>query len=113
MRECAGEEAILPQVSGAVAARIEVLRIAAVDAAEQYDQRIGMAGNGHEVDMVGHQAITKDSDIAIRKVGAEQVKLHLAVLAGVKGRLAIGAPLGHVIGKFGLDAACVSRHEIG
>jgi hypothetical protein len=30
----------------------------------------------------------------------------------VKGRLAIGAPLGHVIGKFGLDAACVSRHEI-
>ena len=80
--------------------------------AEQYGQRTRMAGNGHEVDMVGHQAKTGDPDPAVRKVGAEQVKLHLAVLAGVKGRLAIGTPMGRVIGKFGLDAACVSRHEI-
>ena len=52
-----------------MAARIEVLRIAAVDAAEQYGQRIGMAGNGREVDMVGHQAKTEDPDAAVREVG--------------------------------------------
>jgi hypothetical protein len=94
-----------------MAARIEVLRITAVDAAEQYGQRIGMAGNGHEMDMVGHQAETKDPDTTIREVGAEQVELHLPVLAGVKNRLTAGSALNDVIGKFGLHAACVSRHR--
>ena len=95
-----------------MAARIEVLRIAAVDAAEQYGQRIGMAGNGHEVDMVGHQAKSEDPDAAAREGAAEQVKVHLAVLAGIEGRLTAGAALSDVIGKAGIDAARVSRHAM-
>ena len=51
------------------------------------------------------------ADSAVREVRAEQVEVHLAALAGVKGRLAIGTARGEVIGKFRLDAACVSRHE--
>jgi hypothetical protein len=71
-----------------------------------------MAGDGHEVDRVGHQAETENPDAAVREVGAEQVEVHLPILAGVEGRLTVGTALSDLIGKVGHDAACVSRHEI-
>ena len=71
-----------------------------------------MVGNGHEVDVVGHQAITEDPDAGVRQVEAEQVEVYQPILTRVKGGPAIGTALSDVIGEAGLDAACIARHEI-
>jgi len=54
--QTAGEEAILPEVPGSPASGVEVLRIPSMYPPEQDCQRIFMAWDRYQVDVIAHDA---------------------------------------------------------
>ena len=63
--EHAGEKTILPEVAGPGTPDVIVLRVAAVNAAQQYRQGVLALRHGDEVNVVGHEAICQEPRIRI------------------------------------------------
>ncbi|SPE40495.1 hypothetical protein SBA3_3770012 [Candidatus Sulfopaludibacter sp. SbA3] len=108
--EHAGEEAILPEVSVAAGAGVEVLGVAAMDAAQQHRQGVLAVGHGDQVHMIGHQAPSQEADFGIGEVLAKESQVDGAVLIGRKGFAAVDAPLGDVAWQPWQHTSIASRH---
>jgi hypothetical protein len=62
--ECAGIEAILPEISYPTAARVEVEGIVAVSAAQGHGEKLRLVGDRHEMNMIAHEATSKNANPA-------------------------------------------------
>ena len=109
--EGARVEAVLPEVSGAAAAGIDHLGVAAVGAAEEDGEGVFAVGDGDEVDVVGHEAVGEEADAGVGEVGGEEVEVDTAVGLGEEDVLVVGAALGDVVGATWEDDASISWHD--
>ena len=100
----------LPEVAGAGMAGVGVLGIAAVDAAEEHRQGVGMLRNHNKMNVIGHKAPSQDANAAVALAFAHEVEVDTAVGNGAEDDLAIGAPLGDMVGESGDHVAGVARH---
>ena len=108
--ERAGEEAVLPEVSGPARADVVVLGVTAVDATQQDGQRVLVFRDGDEVDVIGHQAEADDPDACISEVFAEEAEVGQVVVGRGEGGAAVDAALGDVAGDVGQQRAIPSGH---
>lgn len=79
-----GIEAILPKMAGTVALHIESLGIPAVDPPEENSKRIGVFGNGDNVDVIRHEAICEDAHSSVREIIPKKRQIVPAIRDGEK-----------------------------
>ena len=60
--ERAGIEAILPEVAGATAARVQIVCIAAVGAPEGHGKGVRLIRHGHQMDVIRHEAVGQNTE---------------------------------------------------
>src|ERR1035438_980147 len=76
----AGEEAVLPELSGAAIRAIERQSVLGVHASQGAGERILALGHGYEMDMVGHHAVAQEACAGARGVMAEKVQVETAMV---------------------------------
>lgn len=108
--EGAGIEAILPEVAGAAAPRIEISGVAAMGSAERNSKRIRLIRDRDQMNMIRHQAISEDAEVRLAGRGAEPIEIDLAIGVSEEDRLAVGSALGNVMGKTDGDGSGKSWH---
>jgi len=69
----AGIVAILPKMSYPMTAGVEVEGITAMSAAQGYAEGLRLIGNRHKMDMIAHEAISKNAKASLRGVGLEAI----------------------------------------
>lgn len=106
----AGKESVLPEMAAAAVQPVDVLAIEPVSAADDSGQRMGLAGNDHEVDVIGHQAVGQDSQPMPRRLLGQQIEIGPSVVIDEEDILAIVAALDDVVGQAGKDDARDARH---
>ena len=106
----AGEEAVLPEVSGAAGPDVVVLGVTPVDAAQQDGQRVVAFGHGDEMDVVGHQTEAEKPRAGVGEVFGEEAQIGDAVLTRGEGVAPVDAALGDMAGDAGQQRAISSRH---
>ena len=109
--ESAGVETVLPEMAAAFVAAVGVLGVKEVGSAQSASQRIGRAGDGDEVNMVAHQAITEDVKVVLAALVAQEFEVDAPVLIVQEHILAVIAALGDVVGDTGDNNTCDSGHE--
>lgn len=93
----AGKVPLLPQVTAPMPPGIQVLRIAPMNSPEQHRQRIRPLRHHHQVDMIGHQAVSQNAAFRVGELFPHQRQVHLIVGRAIEHSLAITPPLGDVI----------------
>jgi hypothetical protein len=93
-----GVEAVLPEVAGAAFAGVEILRVAAVSAAQDDGERIRLRGHEDEVDVIGHEAVAEDGDAVVPGVVFEELEVEPVVFGAEVCGLAVVTALGDVVG---------------
>ena len=93
----AGVEAILPEVSAVTGSEVEALGVDQVGLADGQGHGAFVAGDGNQVDMVGHQAIAKDAKVVFAALAVEGLEVEEAVGVGAENSLAVIAALGDVV----------------
>ncbi len=106
----AREESILPEMAGAAASRIQVLRVSAVEAAEEDGEGVRMAGRDNPVHMVRHEAPGVDADLGLFEIRLGEPEVGEAVGAGEEDVFAVYPALRDVVGKSGFDTSSISWH---
>src|SRR5580658_10593170 len=109
--ERAGIEAILPEVAGATAARVQIVCIAAVGAPEGHGKGIRLIRYGHQVDVIRHEAVGKNAEARLAGGGAQQVEVDLTVGLGEEDAIAVGSTLSYVMGQADGDGTSKSGHR--
>ena len=74
-----GGKALLPEVSAAAVAAVEPLRILAVSLAQATGEGIGPFGDGDEVDVVRHEAVSQQGYAVLGALRAEEVEIESPV----------------------------------
>ena len=92
-RERAGEESGLPEVARAAGFCIEILGVAAVDAAHPDGEGIPVFRCGDEVHVIGHEAVADETDAGIRQMLGDEFQVDFAIELGAEDGLAVGAAL--------------------
>src|SRR5215475_1224534 len=77
--EHAGEGPTLPQVSTETVLLIKGHGIGGMTTMKGLPDRIFSFGNGHEMDMIRHQAVSQDVQQKPTRVFEKQIKVHLAI----------------------------------
>lgn len=95
--ECAGIEPLLPQMPGTATARIEIEGVAAMGAAHGDRERGRFGRRGDKVYVIVHQAVSKNSEAGLFRVGGEHVEIRATISVGEENALAIYAALGDVV----------------
>lgn len=78
--ERAGEEAVLPEVAGAVVFDVEPAGVVVVGAADGAGQGVGAAGDGDLVDVVSHEREAQQAELKISGVGGDERQVDGAIL---------------------------------
>ena len=91
---------------------VQRLRIFRVRPSEGARQRILVLRYGHQVNMIGHQAITGDLGAVSAGVPRQQIQVKPAIIHGVEYLLAIIAALRDVMSHARNDDASTPRHEL-
>jgi hypothetical protein len=107
----AREKAVLPEVTATAQSAIERQSVLGVDATQQAGEGILAVRHGHEMDVVGHQAIAQEARAGTRRVVAEKIEVKAAIIRRVEDRLAIIATLGDVVGNARKDCAGTAGHK--
>ena len=99
-------------MAGETAPGVEVLGIAAMDAAEEDGHGIGSGGADEPVDVIGHEAVGQEGEGAVGEMGMSEWEVDGAVGRGEEDLLVIDAALSDVKEGAGFDEACVTSHTI-
>jgi hypothetical protein len=108
--ERAGIEAILPEMSHPMAAGVEVEGVTAVSAAQSHGEGLRLFGNRHKMDMIAHEAISKNAKASLRGVGLQAIEIGVAVGIGEENPLLVNATLRDVVRRSNGDGARKSGH---
>jgi hypothetical protein len=95
--ERAGIEAILPEMSYPMTAGVEVEGVTAVSAAQGYAEGLRLIGNRHKMDMIAHEAISKNAKASLRGVGLQAIEIGVTVGIGEENPLLVNAALGDMV----------------
>ena len=68
-----------------------------MSAAQRHGEGLRLVGDRHEVDMIAHEAISKDAKASLRRVGLEAVEIGVAVGIGEENPLLVNATLHDVV----------------
>jgi hypothetical protein len=108
--ESAGIEAILPKVSYTTAAGVEVEGVPAMSAAQGHSEGKSLIRDRHEVDMIAHQAISKNAKTSLRTVRLEAVEIGATVSVREENTLLVNTALRDMVRHSNGDCARKSGH---
>jgi len=105
--------AILPQLAGAPAADVQLMRVASVGAAECHRQRPTLFGHSNQMNVIRHQAMRENSQARLLRRGPRQAQVNLPVRIREEGPLAVRATLRDVVRHSNRDQAWKTCHRNG
>jgi hypothetical protein len=108
--ESAGIEAILPEMSYPMTTGVEVEGVTAMSAAQGRGEGLRLFGDRHEVDMIAHEAISKNAKASLRGVGLEAIEVGTTVGIREEHPLLVNATLRDVVRRPEGDGTWKSGH---
>lgn len=108
--QSAREEPVLPQVPATLVHAVDVLAVAKMGTTDRPGQRVLASRRPHEVDVVAHEAVAKQSKAVPLAVGLKQFQIDPAIIVDEEHVLTIVAPLGDVVRLTGKHDSRDSRH---
>ena len=103
-------EAILPRDALPDGAGVEVEGITAMSAAQGHGEGLRLIGDRHEVDMIAHEAISKNAKPRLRGVGFKAIEVGTTVGIREEHPLLVNAALRDVVRRPEGDGASKSGH---
>lgn len=100
----------LPEVAGGVGADVGEAGVVLVGVGEGAGERMGVARNGDEVDVIGHETVASEGELVSYGVLFQESEVEEVVGVCEEDLLLIVAALGDVVGEAGDDDARNSRH---
>ena len=100
------EEAILKEMSGPIAAGIEVVRVAAMRTAQGHGQRSRFLRHGHQVQVVRHQAVGQHTQTSRFGRACQQFQVHVAIRVCKEDALLVRSSLCDVVRQTGGYRTC-------
>ncbi len=87
----------LPRVSSGMVDRVPIRRVTAMGLLHGLCQSVHLGWNGHQMDMIGHQAVADQRHAVQLNVLSQQIQIHPAVCVAVEKESAAIATLGYVV----------------
>ena len=109
--EWAGAETALPNVTGGSVAGIAVRSIAPVSIFEGEVEGIGPAGDGDEVDVIGHETVAGQGELVEMAILAEKVEINEPVGVGFEDEAPVIPSLCDVVRGIDSDYSGKASHE--